>query len=157
MVTCSMPIPSRQAPLGRALRSQAGCQAVSMGTEQLTRLGLFSKDLSEVDLRLKGANGGSNKILGGIFITISGVDNKNKKWCTRQLCYVAEGVTKLMLSKEACVQLGIIRNNFPAVGDCALAAQTDAITATEQFDLIPCSPDEDGSCSCPRRQWLLEC
>ena len=61
-----------------------------------------------LDLRLKGANGGSIRILGGLFITISGEDRKNKKWSTRQLCYVAEGVTKLMLSREACVQLGII-------------------------------------------------
>ena len=60
--------------------ADTGCQAVCMGTEQLARLGLASKDLLEVDLRLKGANGGSIRILGGLFITISGEDIKNKKW-----------------------------------------------------------------------------
>ena len=136
--------------------ADTGCQAVCMGTEQLARLGLTSKDLLEVDLRLKGANGGSIRILGGLFITISGEDRRNGKWSTRQLCYVAEGVTKLMLSREACVQLGIISDNFPAIGDSAVTAQTDAVTAAEQFDLIPCSPEEDGSCSCPRRQPVPE-
>ena len=52
--------------------ADTGCQAVCMGTEQLTRLGLSCMDLLEVDLRLKGANVGNTRILGGLFIDISG-------------------------------------------------------------------------------------
>ena len=71
----------------------------------------------EVDLRLSGANGSSIRIL-GVFITITGEDSSGKRWSTKQLCYVAEGVTRLMLSKEACVQLGIVNSSFPSVGSC---------------------------------------
>ena len=84
--------------------ADTGCQAVCMGPGQLTRTGLSVKDLMEVDLRLSGANGSSIRILGGLFITITGAGRDGKKWSTKQLCYVAEGVTRLMLSKEACVQ-----------------------------------------------------
>ena len=60
--------------------ADTGCQAVCMGPGQLTRTGLSVKDLMEVDLRLSGANGSSIRILGGLFITITGVDRDGKKW-----------------------------------------------------------------------------
>ena len=56
-----------------------------------------------MDLRLSGASGFSIRILGGMFITITGEDSSGKKLSTKQLCYVAEGVTRLMLSKDASV------------------------------------------------------
>ena len=94
--------------------ADTGCQAVCMGPEQLSRTGLSVKDLMEVDLRLSGANVSSIRILGGVFITITGEDSSGKKWSTKQLCYVAKGVNRLMLSKQACVQLGIVNSSFPA-------------------------------------------
>ena len=95
--------------------ADTGCQAVCMGPEQLHSVGLSVGDLMPVDLRLSGANGSSIRILGGIFISITGVDTSGKKWSTKQLCYVAEGVSRLMLSKEACVQLGIVNSSFPSL------------------------------------------
>ena len=135
--------------------ADTGCQAVCMGPGQLTRIGLSVKDLMEVDLKLSGANGSSIGILGGLFITITGEDSNGKKWSTKQLCYVAEGVTRLMLSKEACVQLGIINSSFPSVGS-SYTDTASAVTDSEEFDLVPCSPNEDGSCSCPRRESVPE-
>ena len=55
--------------------ADTGCQAVCMGPAQLTRTGLSINDLMEVDLRLSGANGSSIRILGGVFITITGEDS----------------------------------------------------------------------------------
>ena len=49
------------------------------GSRQLPGLGLSVKDLMEVDLRLSGANGTSIRILGGMFITITGEDSSGKK------------------------------------------------------------------------------
>ena len=135
--------------------ADTGCQAVCMGRGQLPSLGLSVNDLMEVDLRLSGANGSGIRILGGVFITITGEDGSGKKWSTKQLCYVAEGITRLMLSKEACVQLGIINSSFPSVGSC-YTASASAVTDSEEFDLVPCSPNEDGSCSCPRRETVPE-
>ena len=37
-------------------------------------------------------------------------------WQTNQLCYVARGVKKLILSKETCTKLGMLSISFPAVG-----------------------------------------
>ena len=70
----------------------------------------------EVELRLSGANGSGLKILGALFINISGESTLGKVFLTKQLCYVAEGVDKMLLSREACEKLGIISINFPNIG-----------------------------------------
>ena len=33
------------------------------------------------------------------------------------MCYIAHGVKKILLSKSACKDLGIIRENFPEIED----------------------------------------
>ena len=96
--------------------ADTGCQASCMGTEELRKLGLSEKDLLPVDMNLQGANGSKLQILGAIFIIISGRDAAGKTWETNQLCYVADKVGKLLLSKEGLVKLGIISKTFPAVG-----------------------------------------
>ena len=93
-------------------------------------------------------------------ISYAGTDADGKLWETIQLCYVAEEVQKLLLSKEACIRLGIISKSFPAIGSAAdqkpvVAEVTDAPNA-DQFDLEPCAPEEDGSCKCPRRDVVPE-
>ena len=93
-------------------------------------------------------------------ITYAGTDADVKLWETIQLCYVAEEVQKLLLSKEACIRLGIISKSFPGIGSAAdqkpvVAEVTDAPNA-DQFDLEPCAPEEDGSCKCPRRDVVPE-
>ena len=142
--------------------ADTGCQALVMGPQQLTQLGLTKCDLMECEQRLTGANGGSIVILGAVFIVVSGTDNTGKVWRTRQLCYVCEGVTELLLSREACTQLGMIPEQFPGVG-CAgnVTGQVREVTSSnnsqdtdvsDQFELPQCSPDEDDNCDCPRRQ-----
>ena len=84
---------------------------------------------------------------------ISGRDAGGKIWETNQLCYVAEKVGKLLLSKEALVKLGIISEKFPMVGSShdshPVVAEVTDTPNNEQFDLEPCAPEEDGSCNCP--------
>ena len=87
-----------------------------MGPRELSKLGLMENDLLEVEMKLNGANGSQLRIMGGVFLVISGTDAAGKTWETNQLCYVAEGVEKLLLSKEACVKLGILPESFPSVG-----------------------------------------
>ena len=136
--------------------ADSGCQATVMGPLQLSQLGLSSKDLIEVQLTLSGANRSSIKILGAVFVNISGADKGGQLWTTRQLCYVAEGVDKVLLSREACSQLGMLSDSFPAVGCAAMTAdkemKTEVLTASAEYDLVPCTPSDDGSCQCPRRE-----
>ena len=63
----------------------------------------------------------------------------------------------MCLSREACEQLRMISSRFPDVGivdkrkvESELAPVVD--NNDENFDLEPCSPDEDGGCQCPRRE-----
>ena len=135
--------------------ADTGCQACCMGTEELRKLGLSEKDLLPVDMKLNGANGSKIQILGAIFIVISGRDDAGKIFKANQLCYVAEKVGKLLLSKEALIKLGMISKSFPKVGSYSntqpvVAEVTDTLN-NDQFDLEPCAPEEDGSCNCPRR------
>ena len=105
-------------------------------------------------MKLGGANGSQLNILGGVFLVLAGTDANGKLYETNQLCYVAEGVEKLLFSKEACVKRGILAKPFPAVGDAvensSVVAEVSDEINTDQFDLEPCTPEEDGSCRCPR-------
>ena len=40
----------------------------------------------------------------------------DRKWGTYQLVYFGEGLDQLILSKEAYQSLGIIKEDFPAIG-----------------------------------------
>ena len=80
--------------------ADTGCQAVCIGPLQLSKLGLSKDDLMEVEMRLSGANGSGLNILGALFINISGESSLGKVFQTKQLCYVAEGVDKMLLSRH---------------------------------------------------------
>ena len=138
--------------------ADTGAQVVTMGPNQLSRLGLTKNDLIPVEMNLKGANGSGLNIHGALFVLISA---KNKTtgivYKSKQMCYVCDGIDKIILSRETCTQMQMISSKFPEVGtfdkNVSQVAHTVAPVADdEQFDLEPCSPDENGGCSCPRRE-----
>ena len=76
---------------------------------------------------------------------------------------MSEDVEQLLLSREACLQLGMISSNFPEVGEFRDTARVsevineytdhpDMILPEEDLDLTPCTPSPEGSCDCPRRE-----
>ena len=141
--------------------ADTGCQAVVMDPNQLPRLGLSQNDLMDVEMRLTAANGGGMKILGALFVKIIGESTFGKVYQTIQLCYVAQGAGKMLLSREACQKLGIISHKFPTVGEAEIDRTIPVAKVIqnpagglndEHFDLEPCSPNDDGTCSCPRRE-----
>ena len=67
-------------------------------------------------MRLSAANGSGLNIIGALFVNISGESSLGEFFQTKQLCYVADGVDKMLLSRGACEKLGIINKKFPAVG-----------------------------------------
>ena len=140
-----------------------GCQVCCMGTTQLHALGLSRRDLLQPDLSLSAANTSGINIIGATFLMITGWDRSGKRWRTHQMAYVSEDVHQLLLSNEACEQLGMISKNFPEVGEFQNNAavsevgvryteDTDMILPDEDLDLTPCTPSPDGSCTCPRRE-----
>ena len=147
--------------------ADTGCQACCMGLTQLHALGLTRNDLLPPVLNLRAANTSGINIIGVVFVMITGYDGDGKRWRTHQVVYVAENVEQLLLSREACTQLGMIPSNFPEVGSHktgdvfsggmevsgdGFAEVTDMVLPDGDMDLTPCSPNPDGTCSCPRRE-----
>ena len=143
--------------------ADTGCQVCVMGKEQLQAVGLSRTDLLMPALNLRAANTTGIDIIGCVYISISGVDRSGQNWVTNQLCYIAEQITQLILSREACEQLGMVSPSFPTVGcaqdrnQCQVGAISEQDMSDDQLnrseeDLTPCSPREDGSCDCPRRE-----
>ena len=95
-----------------------GCQVTCMGLKQPNSLGLNQKDLLPPDLNLKAANASGIDIVGVLFVTIRGTNEHGRTKETSQTCYVAKGLSQLLLSKDACKDLGIIDESFPVLGSC---------------------------------------
>ena len=53
------------------------------------------------------------QLIGGLLITISAVASDGSTKTSSHMCYVGEKIEKLFLSREACLKLGIIDENFP--------------------------------------------
>merc|ERR1712089_68937 len=83
----------------------SGAQMVIIGLKHLYGMGLTKKDLVPVSMKIKAANSGGLKLLGGVFLKITGYSPSGKKWQTRQMAYCADGCDRLFLSKTACVDL----------------------------------------------------
>ena len=62
----------------------------------------------EVQMKLSAANGLGLNILGALFIDISRESCIDKVYQTKQLCYIADGVDKMLLSREVYERLCMI-------------------------------------------------
>ena len=131
--------------------------------KKITAIGMSQSDLLLPALNLRAANTTGINIIGCVYIAIRGVDRFGQTWETNQLCYVAEEINQLILSREACERLGMIASSFPDVGcaqnkdRCQIGAISEQDVLEDLYnrsedDLTPCSPREDGSCDCPRRE-----
>ena len=89
---------------------------VVIGLKHLYGMGLTKKDLVPVNVKIKAANSGGLKLLGGVFMKISGYSSSGKRWESRQMAYCATGCERLFLSKQTCVDLGILEQDFPKIG-----------------------------------------
>ena len=63
-------------------------------------------------MKLSAANRSGLNILGALFIDISGESRIGKVYQTKQLCYIADGVDKMLLSREVCEKLCMISREF---------------------------------------------
>ena len=53
------------------------------------------------------------QLIGGMLITISAVASDGSTKTSSHMCYIGEKIKKLYLSREACLKLKIIDENFP--------------------------------------------
>ena len=80
------------------------------------KLGVKRRELIPLANGITAANNQEIDLLGGILITITGTGSDGQTRVCDQLCYVAEGLHRVFLSKTVCKDLGIIDPTFPSIG-----------------------------------------
>ena len=103
--------------------ADTGCQSCLVGFKLIEKLGLSSKDLIPVNMWMHSADNRDILILGATIVRLSGGYQLGDERTTRQIAYITYSTDKLFLSREACVDLGIIPAQFPIVGE--VHARTD--------------------------------
>ena len=136
--------------------ADTGAQMVVMGPGTIHAMGMRKKDLIPVEMKIKAANMGGLKLLGGLPVIITGLDELGKERETKQLAYIAENVERIFLSKEACRELGIISKEFPLIGahqpgNKAINEEA-SVNKVEIHDFKLCPGVSDDKCNCPIRE-----
>ena len=125
----------------------SGAQMVVAGVPQLHKLGVTKRELIPLSNGISAADNSGLGLLGGVLVDISGKAEDGTIFITKQLCYIAENIDCLFLSRQACRELGIIGEDFPAIGSCSKNSPTLASMSTPS----PSSDDSPRPCSCPPR------
>ena len=117
--------------------ADTGCQSCLAGTQILDRLNVDPSALLPVETKMHAADNRDIPIIGAIPLTVSAtVRGQNNS--TKQLVYITEMLKNTMyLSREGCIDLGIIEPDFPNAG------------ASNQ---CAANKDKEEECDCPRRQ-----
>ena len=133
----------------------SGAQVTVGGPDLIHTLGVTKNKLIPVSQQISAANNGQLTLLGGILLDISGKDKDGKTYISSQLVYIADGVKKLLLSKRACVDLGILPESFPTFGDQTtyIPVECDTIqdVTCNMVSVEECTadPEERTKCSSP--------
>ena len=133
-----------------------GCMATCMGLGQLSSLGIKPQDLLIPEMNLSAANSTGINIVGVTFLKLKGGKGAKER-STKQMVYVVKEMDQLLLSMEACKDLGIIGTDFPKVGshgtnEVQKVSVEDGVCEEDCELPTPCKLDNDGTCSCPKRQ-----
>ena len=90
-----------------------GSQIVVAGPALLNKLGIRPSELFPVTANVKLVDRKRLQLIGGLLITIFAVASDGSTKTSSHMCYVGEKIEKLFLSREACLKLNIIGENFP--------------------------------------------
>ena len=123
--------------------ADTGCQSCLAGLKVIKKLGVSIRDLIPVNIKMQAANNDNIRILGAAILRLSGKSNGEER-STRQMVYVTDNTDKLFLSREACVDIGIIPNTFPTIGEAEETESANSIGTTDAS-----LPQQE--CQCPKR------
>ena len=112
--------------------ADTGCQSCLMGIQVVERMGLNADDLIPVTMTMRAANEGRISILGAMVVRFSGTDSWTLTHETRQIAYITNTSDRIFLSRAACIDLGMINETFPTIGE--VIASDDVTTP------CPCPP-----------------
>ena len=122
---------------------------VVAGPAQLHKMGITKRELIPLSNGVSTADNEGLGLLGGVLVNISGQSEDGRSITTKQLCYIAEGIDCLFLSKQACKELGIIGENFPTIGDHPKESHKSPNLASMTGDNS--ERVESRPCDCPTR------
>ena len=129
--------------------ADTGAQLTTVPAGILTHLGIKQSDLLPIATNLNTVTGAPVDLIGGLLLEFSGVNPLTGVSCSsRQLAYVSQSIPYPFLSREACVDLGLIPVGFPTLGSCLTDARIAATTCSNSG----VSNLDDPPCSCPIRQ-----
>ena len=151
--TLSLPMPktSVKTPRVKTLTccADSGAQLTTVPMSILAHLRLPPSSLLPIATHLNTVTGASVDLVGGIFLEFSGVNPDTGVVAkSRQLAYVSNTIPYTFLSREACVDMGLIPASFPAIGSCNNKSPILASTCANDGIAGP----EDQPCPCPPRQ-----
>lgn len=156
MSTSASPSPLPPPPNPHAM-ADTGCQSCLASIKIINRLGLNRDDLIPVTMKMHAANDKGIIILGAAILRFSGKDKSGGLAETRQITYVTDTSDKLFPSREACIALGMITDNFPTIGETTIN-QTNIAAAGPANMSDECSTHAHSDsglmadCDCPRRR-----
>lgn len=129
--------------------ADTSCQSSLAGSEVIKKLGLTTKDLIPVHLKMHAADNRDINIVGATILRLSGKDSTGKEISTRQMVYITKSTDKLFLSREACTDLGFISPQFPKMN----AEETDKANPIQSTNVTTVTTGNKllQECDCPKR------
>ncbi|KAJ8373500.1 hypothetical protein SKAU_G00040800 [Synaphobranchus kaupii] len=101
--------------------ADTGCQSCLIGIKVAQQMGLSTEDLIPVSMTMKAANNKGIRVLGAAVVRFAGSSGDARRLETRQIAYVTDTSDRIFLSRAACVDLGMISDKFPTLGEVNLA------------------------------------
>ncbi|RLJ22719.1 hypothetical protein DJ031_00325, partial [bacterium endosymbiont of Escarpia laminata] len=129
--------------------ADTGCQSCLAGIKAIHRLGINQRELIPVTMKMHAANKRGINIIGTAILRFSG-RTSNGVLETRQIVYVTDVDNKVFLSREACVALGMITEQFPKVGE--ITRHTAADATSDAPDHLRNNSGLITDCNCPKRE-----
>ena len=148
-----LPLPRSSLKAARSKQQRccadSGAQLTTVPMSILSYLGVQPSAILPIATNLNTVTGSPVDLVGGIFLEFTGVNpTTGRLGTTKQLAYVSTTIPYTFLSREACVDLGLMPASFPSIGSCSDTATIAATACANDGVSDPAEPH----CSCPLRQ-----
>ena len=92
-----------------------GSQIVVAGPDLLKKLNVSKHELFNVSANIQTGDCKRLQLIGGLIISISAMGPDGNQRISNHMCYIGEKIETLFLSRNACINLGIISKTFPSI------------------------------------------
>ena len=101
-------------PVEEPVVADSGCQSTAVPPSFAYSAGFKRRDFIPVKSNMNGAGGSHLGVVGAVVMEFASRDGLNNILSTRQLCYVCEKVSRVYLSRQGCIDLGMLDSDFPS-------------------------------------------